>query len=280
MKNYFIRKMDKPILIGNIFVGKIEGDTFNIYKDLNKEKNIGKVIKKFVKCNITNVVLSKDLLENKNFINALNSYNIKIFDGRWLIKYLSIEILDYIVEQKNIKKEETEIAIVTNEITDLSIEIIKILSKQYKKLTVVTNHIEKLRKIEKDMYEKEGILIVISNNKKKSLLNSSIILNLDFNKEMLNKYKIKESAIIINLEGNMKIDNKRFNGMIVNDYEIEVEREEIIWRENMQEYRNKDILESILYMKDTYKNICSKIRKNKVKIKELYGINGKIERFS
>lgn len=280
MKNYFIRKMDKPILIGNIFVGKIEGDTFNIYKDLNKEKNIGKVIKKFVKCNITNVVLSKDLLENKNFINALNSYNIKIFDGRWLIKYLSIEILDYIVEQKNIKKEETEIAIVTNEITDLSIETIKILSKQYKKLTVVTNHIEKLRKIEKDMYEKEGILIVISNNKKKSLLNSSIILNLDFNKEMLNKYKIKESAIIINLEGNMKIDNKRFNGMIVNDYEIEVEREEIIWRENMQEYRNKDILESILYMKDTYKNICSKIRKNKVKIKELYGINGKIERFS
>ena len=280
MKNYFIRKMDKPILFGNIFVGKIEGDTFNIYKDLNKEKNIGKVIKKFVKCNITNVVLSKDLLENKNFINALNSYNIKIFDGRWLIKYLSIEILDYIVEQKNIKKEETEIAIVTNEITDLSIETIKILSKQYKKLTVVTNHIEKLRKIEKDMYEKEGILIVISNNKKKSLLNSSIILNLDFNKEMLNKYKIKESAIIINLEGNMKIDNKRFNGMIVNDYEIEVEREEIIWRENMQEYRNKDILESILYMKDTYKNICSKIRKNKVKIKELYGINGKIERFS
>ena len=276
MKNYFIRKMDKPILIGNVLVGKIEGDTFNIYKDLSKEKNIGKVIKKFVKCNITNVVLSKKLLENKNFINALNSYNIKIFDGRWLIKYLSIEILDYIVEQKNIKKEETEIAIATNEITDLSIETIKILSKQYKKLTVVTNHIEKLRRIEKEMYEKEGILIVISNNKKKSLLNSSIILNLDFNKEMLNKYKIKENAIIINLEGNMKIDNKRFNGMIVNDYEIDVEREEIIWRENMQEYRNKDILESILYMKDTYKNICSKIKKNKVKIKELYGIKGKI----
>lgn len=276
MKNYFIRKMDKPILIGNMLVGKIEGDTFNIYIDLNKEKNIGKVIKKFVKCNITNVVVSKELLENKNFINALNSYNIKIFDGRWLIKYLSIEILDSIVEQKNIKKEETEIAITTNEITDLSIEIIKILSKQYKKLTVVTNHIEKLRRIEKEMYEKEGILIVISNNKKKSLLNSSIILNLDFNKEILNKYKIKESAIVINLEGNMKIDNKRFNGTVVNDYEIDVEREEIILRENMQEYRNKDILESILYMKDTYKNICSKIKKNKVKIKELYGINGKI----
>ena len=280
MKNYFIRKVDKPKLIANITVGRIEGDTFNIYKDINKEKNIIKVINKLIKYNTQNVVLSKELGENKNFINALNSYNIKIFDGRWLIKYLSIEILDYIIEQKNIKKEETEIAITTNEITDLSIETIKILSKQYKKLTVVTNHIEKLRKIEKNIYEKEGVLIVVSNNKKKSLLNSSIILNIDFNKDVLNKYKINDNAIIINLEGNMKINNKRFNGIIINDYEIEVEREEIIWRENMQEYENKDILESILYMKDTYKNICSKIKKNKVRIRELYGINGKIERFS
>lgn len=280
MKNYFIRKVDKPKIIGDIVVGKIDGDTFNIYIDLNREKNIKKVINKIIKSNIQNVVLSKELCENKNLINALSSYNIKIFDGRWLIKYLSVQILDYIIEQKNIKKEETEIAVTTNEITDLSIEIIKILSKQYKKLTVVTNHIEKLRKIEKNIFEKEGILIVISNNKKKSLLNSSIILNMDFNKDVLNKYRINDNATIINLEGNMKIDNKRFNGIIVNDYEIEVEREEIIWRENMQEYKNKDILESILFMKDTYKNICTKIKKNKVRIKELYGINGKIERFS
>lgn len=280
MKNYFIRKVDKPKIIGDIVVGKIDGDTFNIYIDLNREKNIKKVINKIIKSNIQNVVLSKELCENKNLINALSSYNIKIFDGRWLIKYLSVQILDYIIEQKNIKKEETEIAVTTNEITDLSIEIIKMLSKQYKKLTVVTNHIEKLRKIEKNIFEKEGILIVISNNKKKSLLNSSIILNMDFNKDVLNKYRINDNATIINLEGNMKIDNKRFNGIIVNDYEIEVEREEIIWRENMQEYKNKDILESILFMKDTYKNICTKIKKNKVRIKELYGINGKIERFS
>ena len=280
MKNCFIKMMDKPIFLGGAFIGKIEGDTFNVYANLEKERNIKKLIKKLQKKEVTNVVLSKKLLENKNLINALNSYNIRIFDGRWLVKYLSIEILNYIIEQKKIKKEETEIAITTNEINDLTIETIKILSKQYKKLTVVTNHIEKLRKIEKDILEKDGILIIISNNKKKSLLNSKIILNMDFNKEVLNMYKVNENAIILNLEGDMKIDNKRFNGIIVNDYEINVEREEIIWRENMQEYYNKDLLESILYMRDTYKNICTKIKKNKVTIKELYGVNGKIERFS
>ena len=280
MKKCFIRIMDKPRIIRNIFTGKFYNDTFNICLNTEKEKNIKRIIKKLLKYEVTHVVLSKELNNNKNLINALNSYDIKIFDGRWLAKYLGIEILNYICEQKNIKKEETELAITTNEITDLTIETIKILSKQYKKLIIVTNHIEKLRKIEKTIFENEGILVIISNNKKKSLLNVPIILNMDFNKEVLNKYKVNDNATIINLEGDMRIENKRFNGIIVNDYEIIVEREEIIWRDNMEEYKNKDILESILYMKDTYSNICMKIRKNKVKIKELYGINGKIERFS
>lgn len=278
MKTLYIEKMDKPIMV--IQKIKIEQENCKICLNLEKEKNIRKVIRKLIKNNVTNVVLSKELCENKNLINALNASDINIFNGRWLEKYLSIQILDYIVMQKVIKKEETEIAITVNQITDLSIAIIKTLAKQYKRVTVVTNHIEKLRKIEKDIYDKEGILIVVSNNQKKSLLKTKIILNMDFNKELLNKYRINEEAIIINLEGDMKIEEKRFNGINVNDYEIDVGREEIIWRQNMQSFRTKDLLEAVLYMKDTFDSICNKIRKNKVSIKELYGINGKIERFS
>ena len=106
---------------------------------------------------------SKDILYNYSFVdfvlsgegewcfsdlvNAINASGINIFDGRWLEKYLSIQILDYIINQKGVKKEETEIAVTVNQITDFSIEIIKILAKQYKKVTVVTNHIQKLRKL-------------------------------------------------------------------------------------------------------------------------------------
>ena len=278
IKTYYLEKMDKPMpIIGKI---KLEKDNCKIYLNLEKEKNIQKAINKLIKNEASNVVLSKELSENKNLINALNANGINIFDGRWLIKYISIQILNYIIEQKKLKKEETEIAITTNEITDLVIETIKILAKQYRRITVVTNYIEKLRKIEKDIYDKEGILITISNNPKKSLTRAKIILNFDFNKIILNKYNISENATILNLEGNMKIENKRFNGININDYEIEVGREEIIWRENMQKFRTKDLLEAVLYMKDTYNNIRSKIGKNKVIIKELYGINGKIERFS
>ena len=278
MKTYYIEKMDKHIL--PIYKVKIEQDNCKIYLNLEKGKNIRKVINKLINNEATNVVLSKELSKNKDLINALNANNIKVFDGRWLEKYISFEILDYVIEQKVLKKQETEIAITTNEITDLSIEIIKVLAKQYKRVTVVTNYINKLRKIEKEIYEKNGILILVSNNKKKSLLKPQIILNLDFNKEVLNKYKINENAIIINLEGEMKIVTKRFNGININDYEIEVGKEENIWRENMKNFKNKDLLEAVLYMKDTFQNIRSKIAQNKISIKEVFGINGKIERFS
>ena len=273
--------MDKPIsIIGKFKKINVNKDNCSICLNLEKDKNIKKVINKIIKNDVSNVVLSKELYENKNLINALNAYGINVFDGRWLVKYLSFEILEYVIEQKKLKKEETEIAITTNEITDLAIENIKILAKQYKRITVVTNHIDKLRKIEKEIYDKEGILIVVSNNIKKSLLKPTIILNIDFNKEVLNKYKINENATIINLEGDIKIENKRFNGININDYEIETGREENIWRENMKEYRTKDLIEASLYMKDTYSNIRKKIIKSKIIITGLYGINGKIERFS
>ena len=278
IKTLYIEKKDKPrFYIGK---GKIEKDKYEIYANIEREKNIRKIINKLIKNNVSNVVLSKDLCEDKNLVNALKASNINIFDGRWLIKYISIEILDYIVQQSEIKKEQIEIAITSNEITDLTIEIIKIISKQYKRVTVVTNHIEKLKKIEEEIYQKEGILIITSNNKKKSLLKPKIILNLDFNKEVLNNYKINEEAIIINLEGGIKINDKRFNGICINDYEIQVGREEIIWRENMRKFNTKDLLEASLYIKDTFKNIHDKIKKNKIAITALYGLNGKIERFS
>ena len=188
-----------------------------------------------------------------------------------------MDILEYIVNKKQIIKAETEIAITANEITDLLIEIIKNLSKQYKKLTIVTNHIEKLRKIEKEIKEKEGILIILSNNKNKSLLKSQIILNMDFNQELINQYKIFENAIIINVEESIKIDAIRFNGIIINDYEVEIGRNEFIWREGIEKYKQKDLIEADLYVRDTYKNIKRKIQKNNISIKELYGINGIID---
>lgn len=272
IKTYYIEKMDKHKIIGRKI--QLENDNIKIYMDLEKGKNTRKLVKRLLLNETNNVVIDKELITCEKLINLLKSNDIKIFDGKWLEKYLILDILEYIINKKQIIKAETEIAITANEITDLLIEMIKILSKQYKKLTIVTNHIEKLRKIEKEIKEKEGILIILSNNKNKSLLKSQIIINMDFNQELINQYRIYEEAIIINAEENIRIDAIRFNGIVINDYEIEIGRKEFIWREGIEKYRQRDLIEAELYVRDTYKNIRKKIQKNNIKIKELYGING------
>lgn len=272
IKTYYIEKMDKHKMIGRKI--QLENDNIKIYMDLEKGKNTRKLVKRLLLNGTNNVVIDKELITCEKLINLLKSNDIKIFDGKWLEKYLILDILEYIINKKQIIKAETEIAITANEITDLLIEMIKILSKQYKKLTIVTNHIEKLRKIEKEIKEKEGILIILSNNKNKSLLKSQIIINMDFNQELINQYKIYEEAIIINAEENIRIDAIRFNGIVINDYEIEIGRKEFVWRDGLEKYRQRDLIEAELYVRDTYKNIRKKIQKNNIKIKELYGING------
>ena len=149
--------MDKHKIIGRKI--QFENDNIKIYMDLEKGKNTRKLVKRLLLNETNNVVIDKELITCEKLINLLRANDIKIFDGKWLEKYLILDILEYIINKKQIIKAETEIAITANEITDLLIEMIKILSKQYKKLTIVTNHIEKLKKIEKEIYEKNGIFL-------------------------------------------------------------------------------------------------------------------------
>ena len=56
---------------------KIEQDKCNICIDIEKSKNIMKIIRKMNKKEINNIVLEKKLQENINFIKALNASSIK-----------------------------------------------------------------------------------------------------------------------------------------------------------------------------------------------------------
>ena len=70
---------------------------------------------------------------------------------------------------------------------------------------------EKFKKLEKEIFEKDGIMVTVTNNKKKSLAKSNVILNYDFPTELINKYKIYDEAIILNVKQNVSISSKRFN---------------------------------------------------------------------
>lgn len=284
---YYIQESDKPNKILQIFnIIKLQGN--RIILPINNQRltlhQINKLAKKtnyiLKNANSNKVVISKEIQKHEQYINFLNTYNIEIVDGRWIFEVMANEVLEYIINLKKIKKQETQISILVNNLSEMSIENIKMLVKEYKRVNIITNHIEKLRKIEKHILDEYGILITVANNKKKSLLKSEIILNIDFPNELINKYNIYDNAIIININGNIKIKKKRFNGIVINDYEIALRKINDYNIEKTEKFKTKEIYEAEFYKKQNIKSIREKIKKDGVKIEYLIGNNGIINQLT
>lgn len=276
---YYIQESDKPNFWLNIFnivklqydkiILPILGDKKISYK---KAKKLAKKINKILtKTNCKTVVISKKIKQQEEFINYLYTYNYEILDGKKLFTVLSEKVVNYIIEKKNLDKQNLRISILVNDLSDIILEIIKKMVMNYKRVNIVTNHVEKFKNIEENMMDYNGIALIVNNNKKRSLIKSNIILNFDFPTELINKYQIFDEAIIINLKHKIKINKKRFNGLNISDYDIE-------YNENIEEldydkFYKKDVFESKLYNKQPFEEIMKKIKKDGVKIIQLKSSN-------
>lgn len=277
---YYIQENDKPRLIERLFdIVKVEENKIIIPAGKKQLKKIDKYVKKTIKIldksNSQKVVLSKKIKQQEVYMNYLNAHNYIIVDGKWLFKMLVFEVIEYVIDKKFKEKKDVSISILTNDISEMTIYIINNLAKKYKDMKVVSNHIEKLKKIEEKVMENEGILIHISNNKRKVISNIDIVLNLDFPTELINRYRINNEAIIINFNGNVKIKDKRFNGLNINDYEIEWKNAPFE-KETINKFFMKDLYETEIYQKQPIEKILFQIKKDKIKIKELVAVRTKL----
>ena len=144
---YFIQESDKLVLIAKLFnlIELLEDKIIlpiNIGEIMDDKKiNIlTKKIKKVLdKTNCKTVILTKTLKEQKEFVNMLNNYGIKVINGKWLFAILSSKALDYIVKKEKLKKEETNISVLVNEnFSDYIFENIKNIVKNYKSVNIIT----------------------------------------------------------------------------------------------------------------------------------------------
>ncbi len=156
-----------------------------------------------------------------------------------------------------------------NDLEDFNKEIIINIAKNIKRLNIITNHINKCKKIEKYLYKEFGIMLNISNNKQRSLLKSEIIINFDFPEELINKYKVYDNAIILNMNDKINLHSKRFNGINVNYYKIDIPEEY-----KLDGFKDEIVYESLIYTKNNYKEIYKKIKEDKIEINKLVGNNG------
>ena len=271
---YYIKETYKPSKFAEFFhIVKLENDTIILpilgtsldektaYKLAIKTKTI------LDKTNSKKLVLSKQVKQQEAYTNYLYSYNYEIVDGRWLFQMLLFDVLEYIIKKLKIKEEEIKIGILVNDISDLAIYAIEKLVTKYKYVKIVTNHINHFKNIEEKISEEQGIFINVGNNKRKILSKTNIILNLDFPTELINRYTIYNTATIINFKGNVKIKDKRFNGLNINDYEID-------WKTNphLKKFEAKDIYEAIQHKNQPIEETLKKIKRDNVMIQYLKGV--------
>lgn len=252
MKTFFVEESSKhnffnKILKGTIYYtdNKIVINTDIRMLNINKKIKLVKKIKRFLNLqNARQIVLEKSL-KIEEFENLFYSENINICNKKWLFKEIIDKIINKILEDENKKPKDCEISICINEIDDLKEEYIYKFAKEFRVINIITNHIGKFRKIERNLYENEGILLNLTNNKRKSLKNAEIILNVDFPKELINQYIIYDKSTIVDLEGNIRIRNKHFRGRIINDYEIEYEEKSdiaiFVQKYHLQNFDIRDI---------------------------------------
>lgn len=240
-----------------------------------EEKRLLKYInKKKKECDC--IVVGKKLKSNTKFIDNINDIGIPISDGRWLFKFLVIQILEYISKCQNIDINKLKVALVTNENSDLISYYIDELTKKSNKIKIITNNREKFYSIEKKLYYDNGIVLEVSSNKRKGLQDIDIIINFDFDEENLNRYKIKENTIIVNLREQIGIYLKRFSGINISFYEINFKNRIIEMLDWTKEFDKVDLYESYIYRRDKIENIEKDILKDKVAITGLVGGRGKI----
>ena len=178
---------------------QVSGKNVVVISKINK-KTLRKLDKIF-KTDVTkNVCVCDELMRNKDFIEYLEEKELKVIDGRWLFKFMLLEITNYISAQTDRPLETLEISILTHENNNLISQSIRKLSDKVKNINVITMKVNKFKNLEHQLYEEKGLILNVTNNMKKATLKSNIIFNLDFSQEEFDKINFPRNAVIVNFE--------------------------------------------------------------------------------
>lgn len=264
-------------------VTKRNVDGYNIWvlpvKEQKTTNKIKVILKKMSLNNKDNIYV---IPENLNSINKIMlECKLEYLNGEKLKKLLSIKILEYICALKNNSLNNIEVTLLVNSVCDINMYLIEEISKKVKTTKIVSLNIYKFRKLEEKLYNEFGIALQFSNSYRKSLANSKIIINLDFNSIDINEYDLFNNGIIINCSSkNVNIKSKLFNGVVVNSCNIKFKKDiqEQFKKCNIfSEYSSILLYESILNLNNLEYSI-NKIKEDKVYITNLIGNNGIINK--
>lgn len=225
-------------------------------------------ILKVIKFNQINIIA----ISNKININPKIFFDnkIKILDGKKLMKNMILPILDKIFLYNGMDMRSSDIYFTVKD--DKEIKLICELAQKFRCINIVTDRIKKLNRLESKLDKNDEIIYSISSNRNKSLRRADIIVNFDYDTKFFNEFKVNRNAILVNLSNNKIIMKSSFQGIIIENIDI-----------NFENYNNINFEQNILYESYiynlNYEEFKLKCIKDKCRIKKMIGTNGEISAF-
>lgn len=270
-KKYISKNIFKKILDKMLFRIKFNYLSQNQVEILiNRNRLNEKRIKKIKKAIIDNAIHILVLSNKINDANKLENENIKILNGKFLMKNIVINILEYIYncQSKDIRFEEVYVTINN----DKHQEILFDLAKKMKCINIVTDKIKKLKRLDKKLENEDDIIYSISNNTKKALKKANIIINFDYDEDFFYKFNINRKAIIINLSNNKFSLKNSYQGVIIDNIVIDYENDREL-KINSGDF-DKNILYESKIINLKYQQAKDNFINDNCKVNYLLGKNG------
>ena len=252
---------------------KMENGEYIILPSVNKKvlKNLKKM--KEIRC-WKNICISNNLMQNTEFMEFANENLLNIMDGKWLLKNIVDKIIEYIADSRKEALNTYEISILCNRLDNTIVEKIKEICQKVKVCNIITNNQKQYKKLEENIYKENGIVLNISNNYKKTLNKSIIIVNFDFDQKQIKNCNFSSNAYIINT--NKKLDKEHFGGRNIISYKVNLPEKYLEYQNKFENFDTNTLYESLIYKNTSYKNIKKELSHDDAKIVYLKDSNDKI----
>lgn len=191
-------------------------------------------------------VCEQNLEENKSKTNTFSIVDLvnEIEQSKNIYCENSIEILNNIMKDGKKETKEQSIYLLLEQSSNLNNIKIKEMLNQYKIVYIITDNVKQYRKIEQ-FAEEEAEMLIILNNRKKSLSKAKYIINYDFSQEDIEKFNINRTATILNVAQNKIKIYQGFQGIVINNIRLKSEKNEKFSIEHEIEKNREKINEKI-----------------------------------
>ena len=206
-----------------------------------------------------NIKLSQNLKENK-------------YTGKIILKNMIIPLLEHFENNLNIDFRLENIFLTVD--NDKNKDIIVDLGNKCKSISLVTDNIRKLYRLDSKLNKDDNIIVSVSSNRKKALQRAKIVVNFDYDEIFFENFNINRNCIIINLSNNVLTLKNSFQGSIIEKLEIDYinKYENFI---NIDNFDKTILYETFIY-DENYDSAKEIMRFDNCRIKKVLGMRNEI----